>query len=135
MQLHHRKAVTARARASLFALAFCGLVGAAHAQSVTITDLSGSFAPIGTTPTLVVPTVGDPRVPDGRATLFLMNSAPSGGNTISCGYSNAIALNGNGTFTLSPLQSMFWPRGSAPSNAIWCVASGASTPMQIIIGN
>ncbi len=135
MQLHHDQAVIARRRACLAALALLGLVGSARAQTVTITDLSGAFAPIGTTPALAVPAVGDPRVPGERTTLFVMNSSPSGGNTISCGYSAAIALNGNGTFTLPPLQSMFWPRGTAPRNALWCVASGAATPMQIIIGN
>ncbi|HUK60240.1 MAG TPA: hypothetical protein VLV50_13500 [Stellaceae bacterium] len=134
MQLHHHQTVT-RARALVAALAFLGLAGAAEAQAITATDLSGSFAPIGTTPALVVPALGDPRVPGERATLFLMNSSASGGNAISCGYSAAISVNGNGTFTLPPQQSMFWPRGSAPRNAIWCVASGAATPMQIIIGN
>jgi hypothetical protein len=109
--------------------------GEAHAQTVNVTDLSASFAPIGTTPALVVPAVGDARVPGERTTLFLMNAAASGGNTISCGYSAQIAVNGNGTFAIPPQQSMFWSRGNAPRNAIWCVASGAGTPMQIAVGN
>jgi hypothetical protein len=135
MRLHHPQALTTRRRFTLAGLLLLGCAAGAKAQAVAVTDLSAAFAPIGTTPALVVPAIGDPRVPGERKTLFIMNSAPSGGNAISCGYSAAIAMNGNGTFTLPPLQSMFWPQGTAPRNAIWCVAAGAATPMQIIIGN
>jgi len=135
MRVHHLAPVIPRA------LLICLLAGpidapASIAQTVNITDLSATFGTVGTSVVLVVPAQGDSRVPASRQTLFLANSAASGGNGISCGYNAAITLNGVGTFNLpAGGPPAFWPRGTAPANAIYCVASGAGTPMQIIIGN
>lgn len=70
-----------------------------------------------------------------RVQLTIANSAASGGSTISWGYNASITLNGVGTQTLSPGGSSFWPRGTAPGQAIYCVASGSATPMQIVLGD
>jgi hypothetical protein len=125
-------------RSSLAASAFAALASIfaaadARAQALSVTDLSAIFGTIGTSAALVVPALGDTRVPAERATLVIANA--SAASTVSCGYSGVIAVNGVGTFTLGPGQSAFWPRGMAPGNAIWCIASGSSTPLQVAIGN
>jgi hypothetical protein len=133
MRLHHLAAVRKSFTVKIFLLA---ALASAHAQAVNVTDLSATFGTVGTSVSLVVPALGDSRVPPARQTLFLANSAAAGSNSISCGYNAAISLNGVGTFNLpAGGPPAFWPRGTAPAQAIWCVASGASTPMQIVIGN
>lgn len=111
----------------------------AQSQGVNVIDISTACGTVGGTAVLVVPAVGDTghcttNNPTARTSLFLANASASGGNSISCGYNASITLNGLGTFTLAPLSSAFWPAESAPHQAIWCIAAGAGTLMQIVIG-
>ncbi len=124
--------------AALLALA----PAAARAQMKTI-DLtspsgplgSGHVTAVGTTPELIVPAMGaNPNLPPLWSSVFIANGAASGGNSLSCGYSAGVSANGLGTFTVPPQSSMYWPPGAAPSDLqIWCVASGASTPIAATI--
>ena len=116
----------------------------AIAQSVNALDISASTTAcgsgvtcgsIGASPAICVPQINPAyggNYP--RTQLTIANSAAAGGNTISIGYSSSITLNGVGTITLGPLQSAFWPRNTAPGQALWCIASGATTPAQIVLG-
>jgi hypothetical protein len=131
----HGAAFRATLRVALAAAA-ANVPALALAQSVDIADISATFGSVGTTPVLVVPAIGDPRVPPSRSQLTLANSSAVGGSDISCGYSAQITLHGQGTFLIGAgAPPAFWPRGTAPSAAIYCVAAGAATPMQIVIGN
>ena len=117
---------------------FWGTGAWAQSNGVNALDVSTACGTVGTAAALVLPAIGDStgcitRNPATRTTVFLANASVSGGATVSCGYNSSITLNGIGTFTLGPLQSAFWPRGSAPHQAIWCIASSPATLMQVVI--
>ena len=52
---------------------------------------------------------------------------------MSCGYNSGITLNGKGTFAIPPQWVAYWPPGGAPKQAVYCVASGSATLLQIVI--
>ena len=68
-----------------------------------------------------------------RAAITIANSSATA--TISVGYNNTITVNGLGTITLSPGQSAYWPKGGGSGAPLYCVASGSSTPAQVVLWN
>jgi hypothetical protein len=126
------------------AVAACAalLISAARAQSVTINDISASTTScvsgtacgsVGTSAQLVVPAT---RSGFPRQQLTLANASAAGGSDISCGFSSSISLHGIGTFLIGAgAQPVFWPRGTAPTAAIYCIAAGSATPMLVLLGN
>ena len=129
----------------LLGSAFSLAVFAAHAQSsVNITDLSanatacntgGDCGSIGTSAAIIVPAITPPYGSTSypRTTITISNASATA--TISIGYNNTITVNGLGTITLSPGQTAYWPKGGAPGGPLYGVASGSSTPAQVVIGN
>jgi hypothetical protein len=130
-------------RKTAAAAAFAALVArAAFAQSIVVNDISASTTScvsgtacgsVGTSAQLVVPaaSAGFPR-----QQITLANSSASGGNDVSCGFSQAITLHGVGTFLIGAgAQPVFWPKGTAPTAAIYCIAAGSATPMLVLLGN
>lgn len=113
-------------------LAFPVLIGAAmlavaaraDVPTVTMTDLSVT---IGTTPVACVP-------PDAaRRSLWIEN--PGSGNIGYCVGAGCVpAIGAAGTSTLTPGQADFYPAGTAPAQALWCIAAGANAPVTIRSG-
>ena len=101
------------------------------AQALTTTDYSAS---IGTTATPCVPADAS------RKTLYIENESSTNnlGYCISTG--NTACTPSIGTAGTSELSgssnpsSAWWTNGSAPRDAVWCIASGASTPVTIRVG-
>ncbi|HUZ75815.1 MAG TPA: hypothetical protein VMU87_22740 [Stellaceae bacterium] len=111
------------------AVAFLLTASLARADgAVNVTDLSGLYGGIGTTPSLCVPAATS------RATLFLYNS---GATNIGYSFGPTPALGASGTVELLAGGSgwAYWGPGAAPSQAIWCVSSGAGGALTIIVGN
>jgi hypothetical protein len=112
----------------------------AQTGSVNLSDLSAACGSVGTSAQVVVPAVNATiaggacaNMLSDRATIFLSNASASA--TVSCGYSNAVTINGQGTFTLPPGWTARYSRGDAVKVAIWCIASAPSTPMGVTVGN
>jgi hypothetical protein len=126
--------------AALTIIALALLPFVVQAQTVNTIDLSFNTTAcvptvqcgsIGTAAALCVPAATGAYT---RNQITITNSAASGGNNISVGYNASITLNGVGTLTLTPSQAAFWPRGTAPGQPLYCIASGATTPAQIVLG-
>jgi hypothetical protein len=114
------------------------LGGAAQAQMLNDTDISkllGNSGTVGTSAVEIVPMPADAAAgfPPQWATLFIANASSAA--TISCGFSNAVTVNGADSFTIPAGQSVFWPPGTPPQNQrIWCIASASSTPFFAKVG-
>lgn len=96
--------------------------------AVNMTDLSAIYGSIGTTASLCVPAARS------RATLFLYNS---GATTIGYSFGPAPAIGASGTVALLAGGAgwAYWGPGAAPSQAIWCISSGAGGALTILVGN
>lgn len=130
------------------ALVVAALSLPAQAQMANVTDITklagASSGTIGTSAVLVVPQVigggvanaaNYAGIPSRWSTLFLANAGAPGGAIISCGFTSSIALEGAGTFSLPPQQSLWWPPGTPPQNLpIYCIAAAASTPFSAVVG-
>jgi len=114
------------------------LAARAQAQMLNDTDISqllGNNGTIGTSAVEIVPKPFDNATgfPQTWSTLFIANASAAA--TISCGYSNAVTVNGPDSFAIPPEQSIFWPVGTPPRNQrIWCVASASATPFIAKVG-
>ena len=114
---------------SPLAAALLAAAAPARADSVATTTTNLSLS-VGTSAAACIP--ANP----GRRTLFIENPA---GNTVNLGYCVGAgctpALTPTaGTSVLQPGQSDFWPAGTAPQEAIACIAGGAATPVTIRSG-
>lgn len=116
-------------------LAYILLVGAATAcpsgailaqTALSTTDLSLS---VGTSIVQCVP--NDTQ----RKTLYIENPTGGPGNIGYCvaagGGSCNPAIGSVGTSTITPGNSAWWDRGSAPVGPVYCIAASASTPVTI----
>jgi hypothetical protein len=63
--------------------------------------------------------------------LFLQNVAAAGGNTIYCSFGGTAVANAAGTISIAPGQPLTWENSFVPSDAIDCIATGASTPLTV----
>ena len=97
---------------------------ASWGQALNIKDISPGSA-ITTTPTLVYGGLGTAGIPGSMSSLLISN--PSTG-VVYCGFKSTIAANGAGTIQLAANGGyFFWPAGSAPKQAVWCLAATTSS--------
>lgn len=64
-----------------------------------------------------------------RVYVLLHNPSAPGGNTIYCSFGGTAAVAGAGTLSIAPGQYLTLENNFVPSDALDCIASGASTPM------
>ena len=65
--------------------------------------------------------------------LLLHNPSAAGGNTIYCSFGGTATVAGAGTVSIAPGQYVVWESSYAPRDAIDCIATGASTPLTIMV--
>jgi hypothetical protein len=115
--------------AALTIIALALLPFVVQAQTVNVNDISAAYGSIGTSAAVCVPAGTGAFT---RNQITLANSSASA--TISVGYNASITVNGQGTVTVAPGQTAYWPRGQAPGGEVYCVASQSATPAQIALG-
>lgn len=91
-----------------------GVSRAIHTVAVTVTGSSASAL----------------AAQAGRVYLSLLNQSAT--DTISCRFAAAAALNTAGNITLAPLGGFVWDAGVIPTDQLFCISSGTSTPLTIL---
>jgi hypothetical protein len=112
-------------RIALRAAAFAAGLGIALPTSAQVTVYDNS-ATVGTSAAQCVPA-------GAKTTLVLKNQSAS--NTVTYCFAPCSPSGGaSGSYDIATSSSAWWPPGAAPKNAINCVASGASTPLSVGVG-
>jgi hypothetical protein len=115
-------------------LALVLLFASAAAQAQSGLNYTDYYATVGTTPVMCAPPNG------ARKTLFVENPTGAPNNIGYCvaaiGMSCTPVIDSGppSTSVLSPGVADFWPYGNAPAGALYCIASGASSPVNVRSG-
>lgn len=97
--------------------------------------LTATIQPNSKTSSVTAATVGTsskqilPPAPTGRILLAIDNESTSA--TIACALGSTAALNSAGSFTIPAESTRVWDGNFVPSDAVDCIADGASTPVTL----